>query len=354
VDDTPGVDDTRAPAPLALPPYVQALLADQDALGRRLAIAGQFAEAFDAYRRAYEVILSAQPPHGRFHKGLALHNMGWVRIRAGATEDGARWTMLGFIEDSLSRAAEQPGLLDELSRPAASNLLLLGVSVSELSGLARRIRSAVSEGRLVRDPLELYIEFELDFRVRIGRVAEPTAIRVLVSSPGDTTTERRMVAEVCRELSMTLGCHVEALLWEGAGRRNPECQGFPPEVSGASPQEVVDDHVFERLGGYHVYLGTIWRRMGTPTLGWRSGTEAEYRTARARRQATGEPADILFYVKNPGRGQAEPDAAEFVRELKSSQGLIHKPFRGAEDLRRKVFSDLLAIVRMRVKQAPGE
>jgi hypothetical protein len=122
-------------------------------------------------------------------------------------------------------------------------------------------------------------------------------IRVFVSSPGDMPKERRLIAEICRELSLTMPAHVEALLWEGAGSRNPEVQPFPPEITGYGAQAVIDDHIWNRLGGYDVYLGMLWRRIGTPTGAWRSGTEAEFRYAYDRFSRGEIPRKILFYEK---------------------------------------------------------
>lgn len=320
-------------------------------VGGQLALVERYTEAFDVFRQLYERMLSQQPVGMRFHKGTPLHQMGWVRLLAGLADEGARWTALAFIEDSLSRAEELPGIYDELSRPAAQNLRLVGATESDLLELATSIRERVASTGNIPDPAPVYVELSLDERIRrwlaqrvFGRA--PT-IRVFVSSPSDVHALRLIVAETCRLLTLTVPASVESLLWEGGGRSNPEVPSFPAEITGAGPQAVIDHHVWSRLGGYDIYLGILWRRMGTPIGGWRSGTEAEFRYAMDRRQTSGRPADVLFYRKSTTRARpADPAVDAFTDELRVL-GIL-RSVRGDNQFRRMVFDHLLAIVRTRI------
>lgn len=76
-----------------------------------------------------------------------------------------------------------------------------------------------------------------------------------------------------------MGMPIQTLLWEGGGDVEPDILAFPPSVTGGGPQAVIDRRVWEELGGYDVYLGMMWHRMGTPTGDYRSGTEADERLA---------------------------------------------------------------------------
>jgi hypothetical protein len=166
-------------------------------------------------------------------------------------------------------------------------------------------------------------------------------IRIFVSSPGDLKEERRLVAEVCRELTSALGMRLRALLWEGGGPRNPEVPPFPPDVTGHAAQAVLDRYVWDSLGGYDVYLGMIWKRMGTPTGASRSGTEAEFRYALGSHRNAGRPRKIMFYQKLPRPGdQLDSGVGQFVDELKKL-GLV-QPFANRSDLRRMLVDHLSA------------
>jgi hypothetical protein len=230
-------------------------------VGGRLELQDRHLEAFEVFRRVYEKVLGAQPRGRRFHKGEPLANMGWVRHRSGDVGDGAKWTALAFIEDALSRAEELPGILDELSRPAAQNLRTIGADDGDLYDLALAIRAVVAAGEVIPDPLVLFLRLGFPDQIRTWLGRRPGAslrIRVFVSSPNELRTERRLIAEICRELTLTMPAHVEALLWEGAGARNPEAQSFPPEITGAGGQGVIDDHIWNGLHG----LTSTWACSG--------------------------------------------------------------------------------------------
>lgn len=315
-------------------------------------------DAFEVFRWVFEQLIRAQPENGRFHKGSPLHNMAVARLQGGHPAEGLRWTLLAFIEDALSRAEESPSHWDELQRPAANLLRLLGFGERELYGLAERVRARVTEGELVSDPTRVFVDENLDRQVRLladgaggGVVRAEPEIRVFVSSPGDLRGERRLVAEVCRELSSTLGLRLRALLWEGGGPRNPEVQPFPPDVTGQATQAVLDKYVWDALGGYDVYVGMIWKRMGTPTGGWRSGTEAEFRYALRTRQETERPSRIAFYCKLPRPSErADPEVGRFVEELRG-MGLVQS-FATRGDLRRMLVDHLSSDARQAITGQP--
>jgi tetratricopeptide (TPR) repeat protein len=156
------------------------------------------------------------------------------------------------------------------------------------------------------------------------------AVKVFVSSPGDLGPERLLVARVCRRIGRSMDVPIQILLWEGGGDVEPGVPAFRPSVTSGGPQAVIDRRVWEELGGYDVYLGMIWQRMGTPTGDYRSGTEAEYRSAVQWHKETGRPSSILFYRKmtDPPMSEIDPEqlrrALEFVGELESTAGLVQR------------------------------
>lgn len=114
--------------------------------------AGDYEAAETGFRRAYELVLAAQPQGQRYHKGEALHNLGIALAWAGRSNEGLRETLAAFIEDAASLAEEQPNLL-ELDRPAAHNLVyVFGLAGPPLAIFARQVRALVISGRLLPDP----------------------------------------------------------------------------------------------------------------------------------------------------------------------------------------------------------
>lgn len=317
-------------------PEVRAQAEEFVRLGTLFQQRGQAGFAFEAYRRAFEAKLHGQQPGSRVHKGLELANMGGARLQAGQLREGFRWMLVAFLEDCLSRAEDSPSLQDELHWPAAQYLRQFGMTERDLQELSTRTRRRARR-RLVQDPVNVLVDEGLDELV--GQVPErlpaPPAdqIRVFVSSPGDLRRERLLVADVCAELRSVTGRDIRALLWEGALPKHPESPPFPAEVTGLGAQAVIDDHIRDALGGYDIYLGMMWLRVGTPTGRWRSGTEAEFRYALDGYRSAGRPRKLLFYTKKVRAGQSrQPGADDFIRELEHDLGLPQR-FRSVADLR---------------------
>ena len=182
-------------------------------------------------------------------------------------------------------------------------------------------------------------------------------LRVFVSSPGNLGPERLLVARTCRRIGQSLGVPIEPLLWEGGGSVEPGVPPFPPSVTGGGPQAVIDRQVWDELGGYDVYLGMIWYRMGTPTGGYRSGTEAEYRSAIQWHKESGRPSSILFYRKmtNPPMLGIDPEqlrqAPEFIEELESKAGLVQR-FSNENELEDHLYAHIPVAVKKAVPAIP--
>jgi hypothetical protein len=122
-------------------------------------------------------------------------------------------------------------------------------------------------------------------------------IRVFVSSPSDVAEERGVLDEVAHRINhtdgRTLGVRLELWRWE---------EDVVPQI-GPRPQAVVDA---QSPADYDVYLGILACRFGTPTDGYGSGTEKEFRDALRRRGKTGKPW-ILFYFKT---AKVDPDTLD--------------------------------------------
>lgn len=174
-------------------------------------------------------------------------------------------------------------------------------------------------------------------------------VRVFVSSAGILHSERLLVVKICRQIGSTLEINIEPLLWEGGGDDEPNILPFPAYISGEGAQAVIDDQVWQELGGCDVYVGMIWHRMGTPVGDeYKSGTEAEYRGAERERAEGGRP-EILFYRKTADLPMRDVDPAqlaaaqEFASEIQEA-GLMQR-FEDAVDLEAQLHSHLSKAIR---------
>ena len=111
-------------------------------------------------------------------------------------------------------------------------------------------------------------------------------IRVFVASPGDLGEERiafrRVIDEVNKIKANSLGYSIEPLGWEdtlpGRGR----------------PQALINEDVHR----CHLFVLLLWKRWGTFSGQYSSGTEEEFEIARARNEKTSGAPDIWLYFKS--------------------------------------------------------
>jgi len=112
-------------------------------------------------------------------------------------------------------------------------------------------------------------------------------IRIFVSSPGDVQNERKCIEKITKRLNKKfaprLGYFFHPLLSETATRPG----------MGNSAQGVIN----KQIDVYEIYLGIMWKKFGTPTQKWESGTLEEVQNA-MKLKREGYVKDIMFYFKD--------------------------------------------------------
>ena len=114
-----------------------------------------------------------------------------------------------------------------------------------------------------------------------------TKVRIFVASPGDVASERSQLDKIVAELNVMLPAlapdkqlTLDLVKWE---------KSVPPGL-GRDAQDVVN----QQIGDYDIFVGILWKRMGTPTAVASSGTQEEYQRAYASWQRD-KKLPILFY-----------------------------------------------------------
>ena len=109
--------------------------------------------------------------------------------------------------------------------------------------------------------------------------------KIFLASPGDTSEERQLAEEVVAEINRTIGSrdefHLDLLKWEN---------NTYPSI-GADGQDVIS----KQIGSdYHIFIGLMWKKFGTPTKRAGSGTEEEFELA-YNRYSQKKDIQIMFY-----------------------------------------------------------
>jgi hypothetical protein len=155
-------------------------------------------------------------------------------------------------------------------------------------------------------------------------VSPTDKIRIFVASPGDVQDEREQLGRVVQELNTTLsalaperGLVLELVKWESHTRPG----------MGADAQDVVNRQL--SIADYDIFIGIMWRRLGTPTKRAKSGTEEEFQLARNSWKENRRPREILFYFCQAPAGPpgTEEEAEQLLKVIRfrnelTREGLI--------------------------------
>ena len=146
-------------------------------------------------------------------------------------------------------------------------------------------------------------------------------VRIFVASPGDVQDERNQLAKVVDELNLIItalapekAIILELIRWE---------THVYPDM-GRDAQEVVN----KQIGDYDIFVGIIWKRLGTPTAVARSGTDEEFQRAYALWEKNKSLPMLIYFCQQslpPPRTKEEVEqlgkVVDFRDEL-SKKGLM--------------------------------
>ena len=115
-----------------------------------------------------------------------------------------------------------------------------------------------------------------------------TRITVFVASPGDVPKERDAVKDIIDDINETgvlPGIVLQLTRWE-----THAWPGF-----GEDAQAVIN----QQIGGYDIFVGIMWNRLGTPTKRSTSGTVEEFERAYALWKAHQRPSLLFYFNRQP-------------------------------------------------------
>ncbi len=161
-------------------------------------------------------------------------------------------------------------------------------------------------------------------------------LRVFLASPGDVREERDRMVRVIRQLNNTIGVSedvtLELVRWE-----THAWPGF-----GVDAQAVINRQVEPG----DIFVGILWRRIGTATNRSISGTVEEFERAYGLWEETGQPTMMLYFnAAAPPADHSGDDAEQYrgvtdFRELLADKGALYWEYRGAEEFEEVVFPHL--------------
>lgn len=136
---------------LDLPPELNQKFQGMALANETLMLAHQYDQARIGFEEAYKLILHKQPPHGRYHKGYLLHQIGMTFILSGKSQEALMYFILAYIEDLLSQKVGEEDRAVEL--PAGMNLRgVYKVQKEPLIELKKIVKEKKINGEVIHDP----------------------------------------------------------------------------------------------------------------------------------------------------------------------------------------------------------
>ncbi len=154
-----------------------------------------------------------------------------------------------------------------------------------------------------------------------------TTLTLFLSSPSDLAPERAVVKRILdninKSISPTQKLRIELWGWEDSA---------VPGVA-LTPQSVIERQIPE----HDIYVGLMWKRFGTATEEFGSGTEQEFRRSLASHHENAAPRDIIFLFKTSIEGLDTLDIEQYTKVVKFKDelgelGVLHNTFREIHDL----------------------
>src|SRR4051812_8712556 len=165
-------------------------------------------------------------------------------------------------------------------------------------------------------------------------------IRVFLASPGDVQEERDCLTRIVDLLNRGVAAEkrlvLELVRWE--------THAWPS--AGNDVQEIIS----RQLGVPEIFIGIMWKRLGTPTPRAESGTVEEFELA-LEAWRSNRVAEIMFYFKrDPFFPSSEEDLAQMSKVLRFRErlkitGLLFQDYLGIEAFERQAYDHLTQVLR---------
>ncbi len=131
-------------------------------------------------------------------------------------------------------------------------------------------------------------------------------IRILLASPEELKKEREIVSEEVDSLNRTLGKQLELQI-ELIKSETHSRPGI-----GDYPQQVIN----KQFGSYDIFIGLLWKRIGTQTPKAISGTIEEYQLALDSFNNKGYPKIMFYFKKTKFYPASIEDCNQFIEILR--------------------------------------
>jgi hypothetical protein len=145
--------------------------------------------------------------------------------------------------------------------------------------------------------------------------------QVLISSPSDVKDERDSISRVIQTVNLALKTSGKDLMLQ-SGKWETD---VPPGLHERGGQGQIESTL--DFADCDVLIGIFWKRLGTPVLGDKSGTEREIRLGREAWRSKGRPKVMVFFSTAAFQPRTTEEARQVLavlefKEKMKGEGLV--------------------------------
>ena len=161
---------------------------------------------------------------------------------------------------------------------------------------------------------------------------QTTLLRVFVASPSDVNEERSVLEQVISQVNLMIGpktgIRLDLIRWE--------THAYPSV--GHDPQSVINEQIGDE---YDIFIGVVWKKMGTPTGRNVSGTAEEFARAYSRFRENPDRIRVMFYFKEAlvSPSELDPQQLSMIKDFRESlgeKGVLFWSYKEVEEFERLV------------------
>ena len=165
--------------------------------------------------------------------------------------------------------------------------------------------------------------------------------KIFIGSPSDVQEEREIIEDIIDEMN-DLYEHLDVPKLKLISL-NTDVRSKIGNIEG---QSVIDKQI---EGKYNVFIGILWKKFGTKTENYDSGTEQEFYNAYSKYEEDPKSMEIMFYFCERTAKLSEIDGEQlalvqkFRKKLEDKKGL-YKTYSTLEEFKKTIKNDLKLLV----------
>lgn len=166
---------------------------------------------------------------------------------------------------------------------------------------------------------------------------------IFIGSPDDVKEEREIIEEVIEDTNKYYE-HDEKIPSLKLIKLTTDVRSM---IVNQEAQTVIDKQI---EGKYNVFIGVLWKKFGSPTEEYNSGTEQEFYNAYNKHLENPSSMEIMFYFctkvpqsLNDINGKQYAAVENFKNELQNNKGL-YKEYSNIDQFKEIIKSDLIKLV----------